>query len=531
MFCVITNRFRYVAGWRLLRKKSSLPNGFPRDTTSDRDSNSEGSDSARTQIEFPTWNSHESTQRFLDTAEDKRYYRIWIDPSDSGGSSSGTSNNNSNNNTDSSTISNKKMATTSTTANSSRLKADRYETVFPPDNPPPPLPPRSYHPKHRPLERTKAVEHCSSSPPKVSRQHKPIFPSDAPVVPPRPLKKFINPEDAFNFEIIDIDEQSDLKPSAGRCGKAYRCDAISDTAAMVSELEAVGRSTRCGATDKTHPHEGIINNHSSQNCDIKVATLGRTNFLKNVTAEVQTKSREHCSHEATAASSCRLSVPEMGNAVSPISPDSGVAFSEAGGRDCSGSSTESEFETARTRDGYRSRCGGGSGETVSGVRGHKLLSRQISHPPDNCSSQFLRTTERIPKIGVSVLQCPPTPTHRPRRFRSEVDPPTSPKPSAAALAGVRQQQLTCTRSPVRRRKAGEMMRTQGSDSSNSDSDAPSQSLRQRMVRLPSISENSQIQKVEVLPDGDRLPPGGYFLCVIGYFFTSVFVALWRALRF
>lgn len=508
-----TNNFSCLSGWRLLRKKSSLPNGFPRDTTSDRDSNSEGSDSARTQIEFPTWNSHESTQRFLDTAEDKRYYRIWIDPSDSGGSCSSTSNNNNsnNNNTNSSTSSNKTMATASSTINSMCRRANRYETVFPPENPPPPLPPRSYHLKHRPLERTKAVEHCSSSPPKVSRQHKPIFPSDAPVVPPRPLKKFINPEDAFNFEIIDIDEQSDIKPSAGRCGKA---------AAMASELDIVGRSTRYCVTDKTHPHEGIINNHSSQNCDIKVAILGRTNFLKNVTAEVQTKSREHCSHEGTAAPGSRLSVPEMRASVSPISPDSGVAFSEAGCRDCSGSSTESEFETARKRDGYQSRCGGGSGETVNGVRGHKLLSRQISHPPDNCSSQFLRTTERIPKANISELQCPPTPTHRPRRFRSEVEPPTSPKPLSAALAGVRQQQLTCNHSPVRRRKAGEMMRTQGSDSSNSDSDAPSQSLRQRMVRLPSISENSQIQKVEVLPDGDRLPPGEYFLRVANKKYTE-----------
>lgn len=488
LYFVVTNNIVCLPGWRLLRKKSSLPNGFPRDTTSDRDSNSEGSDSARTQIEFPTWNSHESTQRFLDTAEDKRYYRIWIDPSDSG---CGSATNHTNKHT-SSTSSVKTMANSSATSNSMCRRADRYETVFPPENPPPPLPPRSsYHLKHRPLERTKAVEHCSSSPPKVSRQHKPIFPSDAPVVPPRPLKKFINPEDAFNFEIIDIDEQSDMKPSAGRCGKA-----------MASDLETLARNARYGAADKTHPHEGILNNHSSQNCDIKVA-VGRTNFLKNVTAEVQTKSREHCSHEA--ASSCRLSVPET--SVSPISPDSGVAFSEAGCRDCSGSSTESEFETARMREGYR--CGG-SGETVNGVRGHKLLSRQISHPPDNCSSLFLHTVERIPKTNVTELQCPPTPTHRPRRFRPDLEPPSSPKPVSAAMA-VRQQQLTCTRSPVRRRKAGEMMRAQGSDSSNSDSDAPSQSLRQRMVRLPSISENSQIQKVEVLPDGDRLPPGKGFL--------------------
>lgn len=450
----------------------------------------------------------------MDTAEDKRYYRIWIDPSDSGGSSSSNSNNNNNNSTNTNSISNKTI-TSSATANSSRLKADRYETLFPPEHPPPPLPPRSYHLKHRPLERTKAVEHCTSSPPKVSRQYKPIFPSDAPVVPPRPLKKFINPEDAFNFEIIDIDEQSELKPSAGRCSKAaapYRCDPVFDSASPIPELDAGDPSGRCGSrycgtSDKTHPQEGVTNNHSSQNCDIKTAILGRTNCVRNVTAEVQTKS--NCSQ--LEAGCCRLMVPEVGAAVSPISPDSGVAFSEAGGRDCSGSSTESEFETVRMRDGYRSRGGGGSGETINGVRGHKLLSRQISHPPDNCSSQFLRTAGTVECPPKAELQCPPTPTHRPRRFRPEVEPPGSPhlvQSPLTACARFQQQQLTCTRSPVRRRKAGEMMRTApGSDSSNSDSDAPSQTLRQRMVRLPSISENSQIQKVEVLPDGDRLPPG------------------------
>ncbi len=445
------------AGWRLLRKKSSLPNGFPRDNPSDRDSNSEGSDSARTQIEFPTWNSHESTQRFLDTAEDKRYYRIWIDPSE-------------------------KAAT-------SRTKADRYETVYPSENPPP-LPPRCYHPKHRPLERTKAVEHGSSSPPKVSRQYKPFYPCEAPVVPPRPLKKFVNPEDAFNFEIVDIDEQSELKCGLRNGKHSYKGD-FNDAAPLATP--------ESDSADFAHKsHEGFKINHSSQNCDIR-ATVAHSNLAKqNERTDSSIESRLKPSKDACNETSvtCRLlNVPEVPNSASPISPDSGVALSEGGGRDCSGSSTgnESEIESARSRQNRK--CDPGS------VRGHKLLSRQISHPPDNCSSSFLRGgNDRLGNQNANELQCPPTPTHHARRFRNgERD---SPLPASS-------RQVSSTRSPMSRRKREDLNSMAASDSSNSDSDVPSQTLRQRMVRLPSISENTQIQKVEVLPDGDGLPPGEF----------------------
>lgn len=434
--------FYLIAGWRLLRKKSSLPNGFPRSTGSDKESNSEGSDSARTQIEFPTWNSHESTQKFLDTAEDKKYYRIWIDPSD--------------------------------TIAENKHKGERYETVFPAENPPP-LPPRSYHMKHRPLERTKALEHGTSSPPKVSRHYKPFYPIDVPAIPPRP-KKLVHPEDAFDFEIIDIDEQTELRRA--------QMD-VAPLATPESEFSGIGsRST-------------VASNHSSQNCDIKVNPCGRVN-----------PPRYPCNGTSTDASheSCRLTVPEPSTSVSPISPnsgnsansvstptsDSGVAFSEVGFREYSSSSTESEFESTKAyKDGIRAK---------NTVRGHKLLSRQISHPPDNCVSQFLRNHEAARS---TELQCPPTPTHHPRKFKAN-DPRNHPSPvTRSARNGISE---PGTSSPYKA-KPTDNIRPAISNSSDSDSDVPSQSLRRRTMRLPSISENSRIQRVDVLPDGDRLPPG------------------------
>lgn len=147
-----------------------------------------------------------------------------------------------------------------------------YETLYPPssDPPPPPLPPRAFppctsgvvrNPKHRPLERTRALPYQGGSfamnPPEVLRQHKPgsvlsstnegkkecksgkgryrhMQNQQGPSLPPKP-RKLLNPEDSFAFEIIDTDElrpvqtmnmavmrfssQSPQKPQAASCTK------------------------------------------------------------------------------------------------------------------------------------------------------------------------------------------------------------------------------------------------------------------------------------------------------------------------
>lgn len=413
---------------------------------------------------------------------------------------------------------------------------------------PPPLPPRSCHLKHhRPLERTKAIEHCSISPPEVSRHCKPLCTIDVPVVPPRP-KKFINPEDAFNFEIIDVDEQQaeEKKITNSHDSRVSIQEGLLNVAPLATpESECLQDSFRdTFARDGTRTcyegkPNGILNNFSSQNCDIQTNSANRLNVLNCISRGgqlVATHDEFHTRSDVSSEESltqCFLTVPDVNTSTSTISPnsvnsvstptsDSGVAFSEIGCRDCSGSSTESEFESTKAyKDGRRGR---NSERTTDVVHSHKALSRQISHPPDNSTSLFLRCKNVCQNSGRELPQCPPTPTHRPRRFRSNIEQgsPSSAASTAAGLTSVTASS-TSTTSPTRKstRYPNETMQVRSplhcqrlddatqppSESSNSDSDVPPQSLRRRTVRLPSISENSRIQRVEVLPDGDRLPPG------------------------
>jgi hypothetical protein len=193
-----------------------------------------GSDSAKDQV---TWNSH-NCGRSSEAEDDGSnsqglgdYYPIWQKP---------------------------------VTQNKCVVEQESiYETLYPTDQkksgsdpPPPPLPPRASKPSipaqkrpaslvsHRPLERTKALQYTNGStvqqenamftsrtPPEVPRHHKPTAGSatsavlsqkqvtkninnqssssqeeeNLPELPPRP-NRLVNPEDAFAFEIIDVDE-------------------------------------------------------------------------------------------------------------------------------------------------------------------------------------------------------------------------------------------------------------------------------------------------------------------------------------
>lgn len=326
---------------------------------------------------------------------------------------------------------------------------------------------------HRPLERTKALEHCTSSPPKVSRHYKPFYPLEVPAIPPRP-KKLINPEDAFPFEIIDIDEQH---------GTDFR-HIVAPLATPESELFGGDPA----ASSSSRPTSV---NHSSQICDIRLnANTRPPNPPKYPSLQAAANGQE-------LANSCFLAVPEQAHtSVSPVSPnsggnnsgstptsDSGVAFSEVGYRDYSSSSTESEFESTK---GYRD-----GGKSCGAFKGHKILSRQISHPPDNRMSQFLHRGD---------LQCPPTPTHHARRFRNDNVNGTSSQrgmPSSSSNQNTGSQGPSGINAPA----------AVSSSESDSEAQTSSQSLRRRTMRLPSISENTRIQRVDVLPDGDRLPAG------------------------
>lgn len=83
--------------------------------------------------------------------------------------------------------------------NNSQKDVPVYETLYPLKNDAaPPLPPRNCH-QHKPLERSQAVPY-NYDPPEVPRKEKPL-----PEIPPR-LKKLVDVEDCFNFDIIDTDE-------------------------------------------------------------------------------------------------------------------------------------------------------------------------------------------------------------------------------------------------------------------------------------------------------------------------------------
>ncbi|KAL1138157.1 hypothetical protein AAG570_009849 [Ranatra chinensis] len=157
-------------GWKLLKKKSSLPNGF----VHQQDKEESDTDSSRNSSkDLATWNSHETAQKTLDIVEpeNSEYFPIW--------------------------------------SQKSPVKppaASVYETLYPTSSKedPPPLPPRTFPPKHKPLERTRAVTSLRK-PPEIHRKNKPNC--EGPTLPPRP-KKITNPEDSFTFEIVDTDELS-----------------------------------------------------------------------------------------------------------------------------------------------------------------------------------------------------------------------------------------------------------------------------------------------------------------------------------
>ena len=319
-------------GWRLLKKKSSLPNGFVHQDREDSDT-----DSSRTSSkDLPTWNSHEA-QKTVD-AEQSEYYPIW--------------------------------------GQKTAVSPSIYETVYPSEEPPPPpLPPRSIPPRHRPLERTRAIG--LRRPPEIHRKNKPC---EGPTLPPRP-KKITNPEDSFGFEIVDTDELSNA-----------------------SSLQSVDR------TQEDRP--GDLSLEQDGEC-APLATPEHDNSLVDNNSESVSEAR----HESPLPSTSqlakeiavpsefagKLSVPDTSSRLSPISPstDSGVVMN---------TSNSSEAATVVTHSSSSDSLVSASDEpqnlTTTTIRPHKPLSRQVSHPPE----ARLRRME--------APQCPPTPTHHARPQRA-----------------------------------------------------------------------------------------------------------------
>lgn len=545
-------------GWRLLKKKASLPNGFlhshrtttaPSSTTtvaaaaapvaSDRAVDDSDTDSSRNSSkDLPTWNSHETATKTLDMPEqDAEYFPIW----------------------------NQKSPAVSKSV---------YETLYPAaDNsepPPPPLPPRTFPPRHRPLERTRAVLqltplHHSRRPPEVLRKNKPGVSGNGagPVVPPRP-KKIINPEDAFSFEIVDTDELSatssldrdsiELLDRPGELSvKPWGVGVLSEVVTWkegegLTRVAAVGTSAplatpeqECSLVeDGSSSCDNVIDSNEDSSSSIVVETVNNDKLcsqknLKNNNRVCKKFTVNRCKaggqHSSSFSSQCannnnnsninninhhnsgasvpsvsvnevcvlrssdvcdgnecyvdndertlsqseddqqsqqqQLSVPEhqtLSAALSPLSPslsttptsDSGVALTSSNTSEqnhlvlSTQSSTSSDSlvsgnETATAESASSSiEYVSGRPRSVTGneiqtpvVRGHKPLSRQVSHPPDNCV--FMRPQNRLlnrvaaitsPTSSSSPLpQCPPTPTHHARPVRASFQSPILPRHS------------------------------------------------------------------------------------------------------
>lgn len=316
-------------GWRLLKKKSSLPNGFLHQEREDSDT-----DSSRTSSkDLPTWNSHEA-QKNLDV-EQSEYYPIW----------------------------GQKTATSPSV----------YETVYPSEEPPPPpLPPRTIPPRHRPLERTRAIG--LRRPPEIHRKNKP---SEGPTLPPRP-KKMTNPEDSFGFEIVDTDELSNA-----------------------SSLQSMDRTQEDRPVDLSLVQDGDCAPLATPEHDNSLVDTN-SEPISDARRESPVPSTSQAAKETTVTCELagKLTVPETVSRLSPISPtDSGVAMN---------TSNSSEGATVVTHssssDSLVSACDEPQ-NLMTNIRPHKPLSRQVSHPPE----ARLRRME--------VPQCPPTPTHHARPHR------------------------------------------------------------------------------------------------------------------
>lgn len=436
-------------GWRLLKKKASIPNGFLH-RAAERVDDSDTDSSRNSSKDLPTWNSHETTQNKIDQ-DNPEYFPIWSQKSPT-------------------------------------APGSVYETLYPTpkETPPPPLPPRAYPPRHRPLERTRAVPPSPHHrrPPEVLRKNKPVI--GGPVVPPRP-KKMVNPEDAFGFEIVDTDElscASSLQESIERDVESLNAGGVSD----VLTWKSVEGLTKVGAPLATPEQEGslvdgasfdnlideedIVENKPIQKNSLTIQrTLNRnkgqvssqSNFSHSVDVllssdivdsvptpdepvetELSVSVENQLPSNRIELDASLLSVPDVsGTSLSQLSPvsastptsDSGVPIINASVSDSNhvlsaqSSSSDSlvsgndvmeppEFVHMRPRS---------LTNNDTPIRSHKPLSRQVSHPPDNTNRQdhFHRPQNRV--AAITSPQCPPTPTHHARPVRSSFQSPILPR--------------------------------------------------------------------------------------------------------
>ncbi|KAJ9575738.1 hypothetical protein L9F63_007384, partial [Diploptera punctata] len=390
-------KYRKQRSARQLKKKSALvhppdkrlANGYPPHLNgSGAGDESDGSEIPR---ELHTWNSHECAQRTLDLGDKSHpttlndnvdYYPIWTK-----------------------------------SPLPSQIRSI-YETLYPSsDPPPPPLPPRAFPPgsrnsRHRPLERMRALPYqVTLNPPEVLRQHKPV---SGPTLPPKP-RKLLNPEDSFAFEIIDTDE---LRPSFSSHNNVQ--------VVSCTRMKEMGNK-------KTEPQRpmnlavnGDSNRNETENFPVVSAPLATpeqdsslvdSSSVENLLddeddAVFLTPDDEGASYSYERSTVNFKDLPNpSSSSISPVSPnsmsDSGMVLSTA--TECSTSSS-SDTNTMVLTDDNAEFVDASSEEPGAlkspTLRGHKPLSRQVSHPP------FMQSPVRLPlqrQIGNEAAATTPRP--------------------------------------------------------------------------------------------------------------------------
>lgn len=414
-------------GWRLLKKKTSLPNGFLHSSEKAEDSDTDSSrNSSR---DLPTWNSHETAQKTLDIP-DQEYFPIWSQKSP---------------------IPPKSV----------------YETLYPSSSssePPPPLPPRSFPPRHRPLERTRALHPSPHHrrPPEVLRKNKPLI--GGPVLPPKP-KKALHPEDTFGFEIVDTDEFStisslqdsfslDRDPAEDLARSSEAPDSVTEAAPLATP-EQDGTSIDASSFENCLDEEEVVENKPLQkHCvrrpmPVRLKHVSSQSFnsqcdevcdslVESVPSADETDPTQEMPSKEPESAQDSLTVPEQtNNSSSPLSPNSASTPTSDSGIVMTNSMSDSNHMVLSTRSSSSDSIGTeitdapevvntrprSVGDSDTPVRSHKPLSRQVSHPPD--STVILRLTDsprpqnrllnRVAAItSPTNPQCPPTPTHHAR---------------------------------------------------------------------------------------------------------------------
>lgn len=410
-----------------------------------------------------------------------------------------------------------------------------YETLYPTEEESaPPLPPRIH--QHRPLERSRALPY-NSSPPEVSRKHKPT-----PEIPPRP-KKLVNVEDTFNFDIIDVDEVADRPPQAHSTNPFLMDATKNSTNPFLADLNdseidfpLLNVEFKMCKVDKRPDNLELQTGDvpaplATPEQDSSLLTSSVENLLDDVTVTVAQLNTDDSSQLDISNDKNLLTVPNSifspnSSSSSKTSPFSqtDISLENSIGSDSSSGISSASTVVNQVEENNNVKISGVSSDklldTVDGatsskievpsssrnvdqfvslseeasvpVRKHKPLSRQMSHPPlDSPRKPPFRRVEE--NRGEDLPVCPPTPTHhaKPRN----VNDPGVMNPVIASSA------QDCVFN-------NNVARTFPSTSLVDECSSGLLPLR-RLSRLPSIPESSRAQRLETNCDEEPLPPCMY----------------------